>query len=272
MTDKSSIDMQTTPQAIIYTEYNEQKHITFADLWDDDVSICPFCQDIDDLNAQIRYNYDKTTDCMFWCNKCRSFGVLLIDTIKSYSEEEMVVKFPEYNVDSMISHKDDLTGTERFVLFDLAKILKISNDALNVYQITDYVDYTKYLNQFMVKDIISVINEYAQISDDDVRQLIVCDLDISSDSKKPKNQIFEKRKIIMDRYNIIKHTYSFIDPNNQYFWKMALIVDSYDAKKPQKKYPAGFDSSCGCIVYLLYLSNQVGSRSEQQPMVLSVRM
>ena len=243
--------MEPAPLVIIYTEHNEQKNIIFTDLWDDDVSMCPFCRSIDDLCAYSQTDHVKECDCIFWCKVCKAIAVLLKDTIRKYSEEEMRVNFPEYNIDAIINHKDDPSGTEQFVVFDLAKILKVSNYDLHSYRITTSVDYTKYLDQLMIKDIISLLNEYAQFSDREVRQFIKYNT-----IEMGRTSNLEKRKKIMDRYSIVDWIHSDIQNTDvePRFWNMSINVDSYNVEDPSIPYPIGFDLSYGGI-YLLYVDS-----------------
>lgn len=253
------------PQVVVYTTHFNENNLNFENLWEDDISMCPFCGVIGELIEILQYeSHVSCVRCMLWCCYCFSRGIVLENTMKFYSEEEMFEKFPREKIEDIIKHKTDITGTEKFVVFNLAKILKISNYDLYKYQITDNIDYTDYIDHITLKNIIPIINLYAQFNSNDARKLIEYQNSKKNnmydgfksiqDTNMYLYKIDEEKQKFMDRYHIITTDEMYLC-NHKLFWRMAIDVNSYNCKEPIIPYPKNFNmGNDGRSIYLLYLN------------------
>jgi hypothetical protein len=265
------------PCLLIYTrnfEEGDRIDIT-GDLYGS-VSICPFClkmTDCDKCFPETVLDYDE----MFVCVKCDA-RCILQKKITILDETEIRNRLPKYPIDELIDTINDISTMpvhpndpyDAFLLIDLVKILKISNEQIYKYRITNLIDYRPYLKNIFTGVVIPIINEYIQFSDKNLHNLMICDIpdrqfkigrDTSFDMVSKKYA--KKKDRILSRYNIVEFDISKIltttPRDDVYFWNISMPVNSYNINKPEDPYPSWFDLKTDRLVLVLY-ENENGDR------------
>lgn len=161
----------------------------FHELYEDDIIVCPFCTRWSPFFKSIK-NEICVTHPMVWCEHFGALSVILTTVYKLTTPVEIIKKLPEVHsqINEVLLTKPDKTGDESIILFNLSKILKISNHNCCQYMLTAPVYYTPHLNKLFIPPIANIVNDYLQFSEHEMRKFLT-------------STYFEKNTMI-DKYNI----------------------------------------------------------------------
>ncbi len=267
------------PKIIIYAS-NIDCNVTniFNEFFYDDITICPFCQDVSALFHKLQW-MDFTGHEMLSCARCCAQSLILRDTAKIINITQLKETLPQNKIDEMLSEYNKSchnTATRRrgkhprkklqmFYTFSLAKILRVSNRQCYSYKISHPGDFTATLNSYFIKGIARIINEYMQFSLCDMHDFMTIDGYCKTGTSTPEFDTHQKSKELMmqvfnihNSYDVLHYDFYGASDNcsiNQYFWNMSLAVDSYNLSAPRNPYPKCFELFDGVsnAVHLLCL-------------------
>jgi hypothetical protein len=256
----------TSPKIIIYaSDVNGNITNIFNEFFYDDVVICPFCMHVGALFHKIQW-MDFTGHEMLWCPNCCAKSIILRETAQIITNEHLVKMLPPNKINEMTYEYDVLSNNNPlksqgmrhvFYMFDIAKILRLSNHQCHSYKITQLTDFTPTLDKMFINGISRIISGYMQFSPYDTHNFIInnnlCNISENADVFK------QKQNATMDTFNIVcgnaVESFDFYKDQHSisvtpYFWDMSLLVDSYDINNPIAPYPA-------CVIHHDDLSDVV---------------
>ena len=225
------------------------------------LTCCPFCFDVvylsdtsapnehrkELIHRELKLKLNNQLDhCMIHCSKCKATSVVL-----PVKNEYLWKKLKKYTcADKMLSEINCFVGSSIYCwLFDLAFIKKITNHQTDRFLVDEPIDYTLRLKYIFDKNIITIINEYAQFSDYDMMVLI--DYNVS-DEYYNNIELTRAQIAIMHIYNLLYIDTDSIKGNNlkKHYWDTSLLVNSYNIHEPEDSYPYG--ARIGTNVFMQY--------------------